>query len=487
MFIGDFKQIGVYFSIKKYEEEFEQGRICTNICRCHKAAVLLLIMNIILLLIDLTIYRPMINTIKAYLYLCYSHIILIFFMFFWLSIYKVYTNINSYAINEALYYILINVVLYWCVFLSINGLSISGQVFSYIICSLVISTLMYLSPSESLIVYLSSVIVFIIELCIRLNDTKVLMSNIVNAVIVVFFSLLISNMNYINLVKDFINKKNILQNKMELEATNQKLKEYEKLRTDFFANISHELRTPLNVIYSAEQMMGVVLKQNNVNIEKMDKYMNMMKQNSFRLVRLINNLIDITKIDAASFNVLLANYDIVKIVEDITMSVVDYVEEKGLTLTFDTEVEEKVIACDPDIIERIVLNLLSNSIKFTEDKGNIFVNLYVEGDNICVSVRDTGIGISEQMKELIFDRFVQVDKSIKRKREGSGIGLALVKSLAEMHGGSIRVNSDLGKGSEFIVSLPDIMIKENEQDLNACNIINNHVEKINIEFSDIYQ
>ena len=124
-----------------------------------------------------------------------------------------------------------------------------------------------------------------------------------------------------------------------MEVANQRLKEYEKLRTDFFANISHELRTPLNVIYGAKQMIDVSLKENYFHNDKVNKYLKMITQNTYRLLRLINNLIDTTKIDGCSFEVKLINADIVKIVEDIALSVADYIESKGITLTFDTEVE----------------------------------------------------------------------------------------------------------------------------------------------------
>ena len=145
--------------------------------------------------------------------------------------------------------------------------------------------------------------------------------------------------------------------------------------------------------------------------------------------------------------------DIVKVVEDITLSVADYIENKGIILIFDTEIEEKVIACDPDVVERVMLNLLSNAVKFTEEGGNIFVNIYESEGQVYLSVKDTGVGMSEKAKEQIFSRFVQVDKSARRCREGSGIGLSLVKSLLEVHGGSISVESRLGEGSESTVVL----------------------------------
>lgn len=263
--------------------------------------------------------------------------------------------------------------------------------------------------------------------------------------------------------------------------------EYDKVKTEFFANISHELRTPLNVLLGTLQLFDMYVEKGDVIYKgvDVDKKVYAMKQNCFRLLRLVNNLIDITKIDSGFFELQLQNKDIVAVIEDITLSVVDYVEKKGLKLIFDTEVEEKVLACDSDKIERIMLNLLSNAIKFTPQGGSIEVNVYDKEDSISVSVKDSGIGIPEGKKSLIFERFRQVDKSLSRNREGSGIGLSLAKSLVEIHNGKIYVESNLGEGSTFTFELP-VKLVENEgnnleRHLQACNI-----ERIDLEFSDIY-
>jgi two-component system CheB/CheR fusion protein len=218
----------------------------------------------------------------------------------------------------------------------------------------------------------------------------------------------------------------------------------------------------------------------------MKRYMDIMKQNCFRQLRLINNLIDITKIDSGFFEVNMRNYDIVNIVENITLSVSEYIKAKSINLIFDTDVEEKVIACDPDNIERIMLNLLSNAVKFTGEGGDITVTMFDVGENVRICVRDSGIGIPQGQLEAIFERFRQVDKSLARAQEGSGIGLSLVKSLVELHGGSINVSSEYGKGSEFIIQLPVRTVAESETIVIEDTKQNNNVEKIHLEFSDIY-
>ncbi|MFZ5353066.1 MAG: MASE3 domain-containing sensor histidine kinase [Bacillota bacterium] len=265
--------------------------------------------------------------------------------------------------------------------------------------------------------------------------------------------------------------------------------EYDKLKTEFFSNISHELKTPLNVILGSLQLFTLLLKDSPdwQNKNKLNKYSTTMKQNCYRLLRLVNNLIDITKIDSGFFTLNLQNYNIINVVEEITLSVADYVESKSLRLEFDTEVEEKLMACDPDKIERILLNLLSNSIKFSRSGGIIKVNVQDKGEKILISVKDDGIGIPDDKQQLIFERFRQVDKSFVRNHEGSGIGLALVKSLVELHEGSITLKSRLNEGSEFIIELP---VRSVQNEASIAEMINNSkedkIEKIQIEFSDIY-
>lgn len=268
---------------------------------------------------------------------------------------------------------------------------------------------------------------------------------------------------------------------------------YNELQSEFFANLSHEFKTPLNVLYSSLQLMNLLLNNSyektlNETNEKMKTYVANMKQNCFRLLRLVNNLIDITKLDSGYFDLSYKNENIVEIIENISLSVSEFIESKSLTLTFDTEVEEKIMACDCYKIERILLNLISNSIKFTPKGGSIFVNIYDKTDFVIISVKDTGVGIPEDKQDIIFQRFRQIDKSLTRKSEGSGIGLSIVKSLVEIMDGEITVQSEVGKGSEFIIKLPVKLIEEStsEASKEAACTSENKVESIQIEFSDIY-
>jgi len=281
-----------------------------------------------------------------------------------------------------------------------------------------------------------------------------------------------------------------LLSKVGIDVTEKKrlieLKEYDKIKTEFFSNISHELRTPINVIFSALQVLELKIK--DYSCENLSsKYTKIMKQNCYRLLRLINNLIDITKIDSGYYDINKKNVDIVRLIENITMSVADYIETKGLSIKFDTSFEEKIIACDAEKMERIILNLLSNAVKFTPSGGKIIVNIKDCNENIEISVKDTGIGIPADKLNSIFERFVQVDKSLTRGHEGSGIGLSLVKCLVELQGGTISVKSRQGYGSEFKIKFPCQLVDETPDETpGSSSMGENSIEKINLEFSDIY-
>lgn len=260
-------------------------------------------------------------------------------------------------------------------------------------------------------------------------------------------------------------------------------------KSEYIANMSHELRTPINVILSAIQLFDLYLKSTPpLKSDKPFNHLKSMKQNCLRLLRLVNNLIDTTKLDSNFYEINLKNHDIVNIIEIITLSVMDYVKNRNIELTFNTFVERKIIACDIDIIERIMLNLLSNAIKFTQAGGTIQVSVIDRGEKIIISVKDNGIGIPLEKQKTIFDRYKQVDQLLTRKHEGSGIGLSLTKSFVELLDGNITVNSAYGLGSEFTVELPCKVLDTVAEESEIRGISSDHkiIEKIIVELSDIY-
>lgn len=260
-----------------------------------------------------------------------------------------------------------------------------------------------------------------------------------------------------------------------------------ELRNEFFTNISHELRTPLNVIYSVLQLQSTY--KDNLLIDDIMKYNNIIKQNCLRLIRLVNNVIDISRIETGFFKPIFKIENIVSEVENIALSITTYVENKKMNLIFDTEMEELYLNCDTNLIERIMLNLLSNSVKYGKENGTIKVDIYkADAHNVTISVKDDGIGIPEEMQKKIFERFQKVDTSLSRKNEGSGIGLSLVKSLVELQGGTITCKSKINKGSEFLITFP-INSEEHKFCANMAKrslYKKNSNETVNIEFSDIY-
>lgn len=278
-------------------------------------------------------------------------------------------------------------------------------------------------------------------------------------------------------------EKEILKNRKLLDEAI----EYDRIKTEFLSNISHEFRTPLNVILSAIQLIKAQ-KDHTMQLVSGSKYFIAIQQNCYRLLRLINNLIDITKIDTGFYDVKLQNFDIAGLVKEIVMSAGIFAENKGISVNYSSDVDKRVIACDPDQIERILLNLLSNAIKFTPCGGKIDVVFSDCGKSLKLSVKDTGVGIPVNKQKKIFERFHQIDKSLRKQSEGSGIGLSLVEALVEKHNGTISVISEPGKGSEFIVELPVRILAcfESESNHGYRDYTNRHVERLNVEFSDIY-
>lgn len=265
--------------------------------------------------------------------------------------------------------------------------------------------------------------------------------------------------------------------------------ELEYIKGELLACTSNEFKTPVNtILYAVELLQDQLHNHINEKPQEIDfeKYMELIKQNAYRLIKLINNLVDSNSIEAGQYELELGNYNIVKVIREILESVEEYVYTKGIELNFKTSEEEVLLSCDPEKIERIMLNLVSNAIKYSKEEGRIQVELKTSEEYIFICVRDNGQGIPKEKLDIIFERFSQVDDGLTRKTEGSGIGLSIVKSLVEMHEGMISVDSHLNEGTEFIVQLP---IRLKEQPIKSENdklYKNNKKEVWHIEFADIY-
>lgn len=267
-----------------------------------------------------------------------------------------------------------------------------------------------------------------------------------------------------------------------------KLKAEEEMRTQFLANISHELKTPLNIIMCTTKLLKACSSDKDEFLKYYNKYENTITQNSSRMLRLIDNIIDITKFDVGCFKMNFKNCEIVSLIEDITLSIAQYEKINGRNIIFDTNCEVIEICCDADSIERVILNLLSNAVKFTKENGNILVKLEKQTDYIIITVKDDGIGIPKEFRKSVFERFVQVDKSFRRNVEGSGIGLSLVKSIVDLHDGEIYLKDSDEIGAEFVIKLPNILLEDEESQNSSYQIEDRSAEikdKILKEFSDI--
>lgn len=266
----------------------------------------------------------------------------------------------------------------------------------------------------------------------------------------------------LTILREVTQKKVAEELQRDMEEKERKLEEKRRLdefKIDFYTNLSHELKTPINIISAVSHLIKI---EAGIESPKMGKYVSVLKQNCNRMIRLINNLIDMNKIDSGYFPIEMKNYNIVQVVEDISYSVIPYMEEKNISFIFDTDIEEKILAIDINSVERILLNLLSNAIKFTLAGGEIQVVVNDLKDAVAISVKDTGVGIEKTLRESIFERFKQGYDLHETNPRGSGIGLSLVKHLVEMHQGSIEVFSEVGQGSEFKVILPAKSLRDKD-------------------------
>ena len=262
-----------------------------------------------------------------------------------------------------------------------------------------------------------------------------------------------------------------------------------KLKDEFLYLMSHEFKTPLTVINAAVQSLEYIYSSQIpdkaiVLIEKI-------KQNTFRQIRLVNNLLDITRINAGQIKIKKRNIDIVFLTREITESVAIYAEQKGIEVVFASKLQQRVIGIDDEKFERIMLNLLSNAIKFTPEGKKIVVEVSAKLNKkkrmICIKVKDQGIGIPKAKHNLIFERFGQVDSTLTRQAEGTGIGLFLVKLMVNACKGEIHLESEEGKGSVFTLMIPSNKAKVNIGEQEIKHISDSRlVRSLETEFSDIY-
>ncbi len=231
----------------------------------------------------------------------------------------------------------------------------------------------------------------------------------------------------------------------------RQMREENRLVIDFLNNISHEFKTPLSIILMQLELMRLYRDDR----AKMEELVSNATQNSYRLARLVSNLLDITKIDSGFMQLNLRKTDLVETLREICEFANIYTKAKCIDIVFRTECPWRQFLFDAEKLGRVMLNLLSNAIKHTGAGGTIAVGLEDKTGSVVICVKDTGTGIPDDKKKRIFDRFFRVNTSLTRENEGCGIGLSLVKSLVELHAGRIWMESKLGEGSAFYIELPE--------------------------------
>jgi len=265
------------------------------------------------------------------------------------------------------------------------------------------------------------------------------------------------------------------------------LEEYlqeEEIKKEFFSNISHELKTPINLIFAALQVNQIYVDESN--IYGINRNRKIIKQNCLRLIRTINNFIDANKVSEGYMVPYYKIYNMVELVESLSTASNKYIQLIENTLTFDADEEEIYVNCDKEMITRIILNILSNSVKYGKRGGHIDVNVGTDADkHVIIKVKNDGLKIDKKTIPYIFDKFTKLNKAFNRLKEGSGLGLFLTKALIELQGGNINIISN-NSGNEFIITMPRVMIQSDCEFIHEDWETNPLEEKIDVEFSDIY-
>lgn len=273
----------------------------------------------------------------------------------------------------------------------------------------------------------------------------------------------------------------------ELNQANQKLYEMDQIKSKFFANVSHEFRTPLTLILSP--LETIIQGDYGKTIDSNHAVLQSIHHNTLRLLKLINNLLDFSKLEAGKMTVCYRKLNISKMIEFYVANVHSVAENKGLQFLCQDDTHGLITYIDPDLFEKVVFNLISNALKFTPPGGVITIQLNKidncaknlpahgatgdtnrsESGNFQITVADTGVGIPEDKLTRIFERFSQLDNWSTRRYAGTGIGLALAKEIVELQGGKIEVKSKVNEGSIFTITLPikNEPLSEHEVDLDS--------------------
>jgi signal transduction histidine kinase/CheY-like chemotaxis protein len=246
----------------------------------------------------------------------------------------------------------------------------------------------------------------------------------------------------------------VTQRTAELNQTNIELEHANRTKDEFLANMSHELRTPLNSILGMSE--SLLEQRRDPLSEHQQRYIQTMASSGQHLLDLINDILDLSKIEAGKFDYFPQSISVDEICRSSLAFVKSQALKKSITVNYVPDISVAKIFADPRRLKQILVNLLTNAVKFTPEKGEVIlqINSDLEKDLIQFAVIDTGIGIAPEDLQKLFQPFVQIDSGLNRQQEGTGLGLALVQRLTDLHGGSVQVESEAGKGSRFTINLP---------------------------------
>jgi signal transduction histidine kinase len=252
--------------------------------------------------------------------------------------------------------------------------------------------------------------------------------------------------------REFVLRFELDKSRQLLEEGNQKLKQLDEIKSRFFANISHELRTPLTLLLAPLETLIAKFRQGMDDQSR--NLLTTMHANGMRLLKLINDLLDLVRLESGVMQIKRESLSLEEFVKGLSSSARQVADDKRLKLETSVDPELGAIQADRDKLEKIVLNLVFNALKFTPAGGRVELRAVKQGEEVILTVQDTGMGISAKNLPHVFDRFWQADDSSRRKYQGVGIGLALVKELVEIQDGRVTVESEEGKGTTFTVRLP---------------------------------
>ena len=245
----------------------------------------------------------------------------------------------------------------------------------------------------------------------------------------------------------------------EKEKRAVELQEASRLKIDFLANMSHELRTPLNAVLGFSELM-IDKKVGSLNAKQLD-YLNDIHASGSHLLRLINNILDLAKIEAGKTELKIESFDMGDVIEEVASIIQPLADKKHIQISQNLSPLVKIVRIDKNKFRQILYNLLSNAIKFSLDRGTVQVDVVSYGSNTFIlNVTDSGIGIAKENFSKLFIPFVQLDSGLGRHYEGSGLGLTLTNNIVKLHGGEMRVESALGKGSTFSAVMPILYKKD---------------------------